>query len=52
MKNYKIQENVLQAVLGYLSTRPYREVSDLIVAIQGSQEIENEIKKDKSDDSK
>lgn len=37
---YKVGENVLQAVGNYLSTRPYREVAQLIAALAQAQKIE------------
>lgn len=34
MKNYSVPENVLNAVLNYLSTKPYVEVFEVVQAIQ------------------
>jgi len=42
---YKIKEEVLKSVLGYLASRPYLEVAKLIEVLQSSEKIE--IKKSK-----
>jgi len=34
MKTYIIREDLAQAVIGYLATRPYQEVAPLIAAMQ------------------
>ena len=39
---YKINKQVLEAVLKYLATRPYQEVANLINVLQGSQEIKED----------
>ena len=44
---YKINKEVLEAVLKYLATRPYQEVANLINVLQGSQEIKEKSGKDK-----
>jgi hypothetical protein len=38
-KNYAVSEEVLTNTLVYLSTRPYREVSELINLLRSSQEL-------------
>jgi len=38
MKNYIISENVVQALLVYLSQRPWREVEQIMPALQHLQE--------------
>jgi hypothetical protein len=39
MKEFKVSENVLQVMLDYLTTRPYKEVFQLIREIQRSEII-------------
>lgn len=39
MKTFAIPENVATAILNYLSTRPYREVYELITALQQIQPV-------------
>lgn len=42
MKEYKVKENVINALLAYLSNQPYGEVHELIAVLQQSQPIEEE----------
>lgn len=35
---FKVPGNILNSVLGYLATKPYNEVADLIAAIQNHSE--------------
>lgn len=37
---YKVKEDVLNAVIGYLANRPYAESAQLIAALQTSEKIE------------
>ena len=46
MKEYKITEQVLQATMQFLATRPYADVFQLIQQLQASQEIKEEDKKE------
>jgi len=41
--DYKIKEEVLQAVLNYLATKPYSEVFQLVTALQSSEKIEKKV---------
>jgi hypothetical protein len=38
-KEFKVQEQVLVAVINYLATKPYKETTDLIGALQKSEPI-------------
>lgn len=40
MKNYKISEELAQAILNYLSERPVKEVLNLFQALQQIKQIE------------
>lgn len=42
MKNYQISQNVAQAVLDYLSSRPYKEVVNLVNALLVLKEVSDE----------
>ena len=42
MKNYSTPEDLLQAILNYLGTKPYQEVYQLVQAIQSCQPIADE----------
>lgn len=37
---YKVKEDVINAVLGYLANRPYAESAQLIAALQTSEKID------------
>lgn len=39
MKTFAIPENLASAVLTYLATRPYREVYELVAALQQMQPV-------------
>lgn len=39
MKQYKVNEDVLQATLNYLVAKPFAEVHQLIQALQTSEEV-------------
>lgn len=34
MKNFQISEQLLNAIIGYLGTRPYQEVFQMVTALQ------------------
>lgn len=38
-KEFKVQENVLVAVINYLATKPYKETAELIGALQQSAQL-------------
>lgn len=38
--DYKVKQTVIEETLKYLATRPYREVAQLIQALQQSQPVE------------
>lgn len=42
MKQYKISEEILMSILGYLKTRPYQEVFSAIPVLQSLEEIREE----------
>lgn len=39
MKLYAVSEQLANVILNYLATRPYREVSEMITALQQVKEI-------------
>lgn len=42
MKQFIIQEPLAQAILNYLAERPYKEVFQLVMAMQVLKEVPNE----------
>lgn len=42
MKEYIINENVLASTIQYLATKPYKEVFELITALQGCKPVIDE----------
>ncbi len=40
MKNYKIEEKVLNATIQYLATRPYAEVVELLNVLRASKPVD------------
>ncbi len=44
VKMYRMPENLAQAILSYLATKPYNEVVPLIRAIEGLQVIDDTAK--------
>ncbi len=41
---YKVKEEVIQAILGYLAKKPYQETFQLIAALQQIEKVEEEKK--------
>lgn len=39
MKQYKVNEDLLQATINYLASKPYSETFKIIQALQGSEEV-------------
>lgn len=49
-KVYLVSESVLQGLLNYLGTRPYKESYKLINAIQSSKPLRDEQKNEKNEE--